>query len=94
MCQTVRAIERIRIAYKNEYGVQVYTFALDVNDRSAVKDMLSSLEAEGVTIDVLINNAGVSDTKRFLDYNDEDWDKIVDTNLKALGNVHKKLCSI
>lgn len=56
--------------------------------------MLSSLEAEGVTIDVLINNAGVSDTKRFLDYNDEDWDKIVDTNLKALGNVHKKLCSI
>ena len=29
------------------------------------------------------NNAGVSDTKRFLDYNDEDWDKIVDTNLKA-----------
>ncbi|WNX61549.1 SDR family oxidoreductase [Acinetobacter baumannii] len=81
-----RRLERLKELeshIKNEYGVQVYTFALDVNDRSAVKDMLSSLEAKGVTVDVLINNAGVSDTKRFLDYNDEDWDKIVDTNLKA-----------
>ncbi|MEZ6840503.1 hypothetical protein ABVN80_00420 [Acinetobacter baumannii] len=33
----LRAIEELESHIKNEYGVQVYTFALDVNDRSAVE---------------------------------------------------------
>lgn len=68
---------------KARFNVNVYTFALDVNDRAAVKDMIKDLENQQVKVDVLINNAGVGDSKRFLDYTDDDWDKIVNTNLKA-----------
>ncbi|RKG37429.1 SDR family NAD(P)-dependent oxidoreductase [Acinetobacter rongchengensis] len=68
---------------KARFNVKVHPYTLDVNDRAAVKEMIKDLESKQVEIDVLINNAGVSDTKRFLDYTDEDWDKIVNTNLKA-----------
>ena len=68
---------------KARFNINVYTFTLDVNDRAAVKAMIADLESKQIEIDALINNAGVSDTKRFLDYTDEDWDKIVNTNLKA-----------
>ncbi|RSO58813.1 SDR family oxidoreductase [Acinetobacter lactucae] len=68
---------------KQQFQVDIHRFVLDVNDRVAVQTMIASLEHQGVNIDVLINNAGVSDSKRFLDYSDDDWDKIVNTNLKA-----------
>ena len=34
-------------------------------------------------IDILVNNAGISPKKAFLDYTEEDWDKILDINLKG-----------
>jgi NAD(P)-dependent dehydrogenase (short-subunit alcohol dehydrogenase family) len=45
--------------------------------------MLQDLKEKQIHVHVLINNAGVGDSKRFLDYNDQDWDTIVGTNLKA-----------
>ncbi|MEG1031391.1 MAG: SDR family oxidoreductase [Acinetobacter sp.] len=81
-----RREERLKVLesqLKEQFQVDIHSFVLDVNDRAAVKAMISSLERDGVKVDVLINNAGVSDSKRFLDYSDEDWDKIVNTNLKA-----------
>lgn len=63
--------------------IKVYDYALDINDRSAVQNMLSDLEAQQVGVDILVNNAGVGGTKRFLDYNDQDWDTVLGTNLKA-----------
>jgi len=68
---------------EQDFGINVHSFVLDVNDRQAFNQMISSLEDNGVRVDVLINNAGVSDTKSFLNYDDNDWDKIVNTNLKA-----------
>ncbi|MEG0341059.1 MAG: SDR family oxidoreductase [Acinetobacter sp.] len=79
----IERLETLAADLKARFNVNVYTFALDVNDRAAVRDMIKVLENNHVEIDVLINNAGVGDSKRFLDYTDDDWDKIVNTNLKA-----------
>lgn len=76
-------LKQLEQQLQQQYQAKVHTFVLDINDRKAVSHMLNSLETAGVEIDVLINNAGVSDTKRFLDYTDSDWDTIVNTNLKA-----------
>ncbi|MFC3901354.1 NAD(P)-dependent dehydrogenase, short-chain alcohol dehydrogenase family [Acinetobacter marinus] len=76
-------LQALQTQLQAQFQVDIRYFVLDVNDRAAVQAMISHLESEGVHIDVLINNAGVSDSKRFLDYNDADWDKIVNTNLKA-----------
>ena len=79
----IERLETLAADLKARFNVNVYTFALDVNDRAAVREMIKVLENNHVEIDVLINNAGVGDSKRFLDYTDDDWDKIVNTNLKA-----------
>lgn len=76
-------LEHLKASLEQEFDINVHSFILDVNDRQAFKQMLNSLEGSGISVDVLINNAGVSDTKSFLNYDDDDWDKIVNTNLKA-----------
>jgi 3-oxoacyl-[acyl-carrier protein] reductase len=84
MCARRRErLEALHTALEQQYQVQVYSYSVDVNQREQFQQMLQDLEHQAVCIDVLINNAGVSDTKKFLDYQDQDWDKIVGTNLKA-----------
>ncbi|MNP20420.1 3-oxoacyl-[acyl-carrier-protein] reductase FabG [compost metagenome] len=46
-------------------------------------DCLDAVSADWGGVDIVVNNAGVSDTKRVLDYSDEDWQAILDTNLKG-----------
>lgn len=76
-------LQQLQAELEQQHHVKVYSYTLDVNQRDQVQQMLSDLEHKNVYVDVLINNAGVSDTKKFLDYQDQDWDKIVGTNLKA-----------
>ncbi|WP_460419198.1 SDR family NAD(P)-dependent oxidoreductase [Pseudomonas sp. microsymbiont 2] len=64
-------------------GHEARAYALDVTSRQSVIACLDAVEADFGGLDVLVNNAGVSDTKRVLDYDDQDWDGIVDTNLKG-----------
>jgi 3-hydroxy acid dehydrogenase / malonic semialdehyde reductase len=63
----------------------VHSFALDVRDSGSVSKAIGSLPAEWATIDVLVNNAGLS---RGLDTvaegKLEDWDEMIDTNVKGL----------
>ncbi len=55
----------------------------DVSDSAAVGDMAEScLKAFG-RIDILINNAGISPKKGYLEYTEADWDAVIDVNLKG-----------
>lgn len=76
-------LQQLQTQLEQNYGIQVYCYTFDINDRTAVQAMLQDLEQKQVHVNVLINNAGVGDSKRFLDYSDADWDVIVGTNLKA-----------
>jgi NADP-dependent 3-hydroxy acid dehydrogenase YdfG len=63
----------------------VHSIGLDVRDHRAVQNAIDSLPEEWAQIDVLVNNAGLS---RGLDKlymgNVEDWDEMIDTNVKGL----------
>ncbi len=61
-------------------------WAVDVADREAMSDFAAALDAAHGAPDVLVNNAGVGLTGRFLDTTEEDWDWILGVNLK--GVVH------
>ncbi len=54
---------------------------INVADRSSVIAALDAVVAQLGSIDVLVNNAGVTDTKRPLDYTDADWASVISTNL-------------
>jgi hypothetical protein len=63
----------------------VHSFRLDVRDRAAVNAALSAVAEDWATIEVLVNNAGLSRglTKVYED-NPADWDEMIDTNVKGL----------
>ena len=73
-------------------GCEVLWRVLDVRDREGVAAFARWLEDEGVAVDILINNAGLS---RGLDPlqegKHEDWDDMIDTNITGLLNVTRAL---
>lgn len=56
---------------------------LSITDRPAVEKAVRELAAEHGPIQALVNNAGMTLSATFLDQTDEDWDRIVDVNLKG-----------
>jgi NAD(P)-dependent dehydrogenase (short-subunit alcohol dehydrogenase family) len=60
-------------------GGHAEMLSLDVTDARSVQEAVTSAGA----IDILVNNAGVTTNKPALDQTEEDWDLVVDTNLKG-----------
>jgi len=83
-----RREERLRdVAAKIEEhtGRAVRTGTVDVRDREAVRMAAEALAAEGVVPEVLVNNAGLAAGLDPVQSGDpDDWDRMIDTNLKGL----------
>ena len=61
-------------------------YAVDVADRSAVASMAEQILADFSRVDILVNNAGVTRDGLSMRLSEEDWDIVVDTNLKGVFN--------
>jgi NAD(P)-dependent dehydrogenase (short-subunit alcohol dehydrogenase family) len=61
----------------------VVPLRLSITDRTAVENAMSRLAAEHGPIRALVNNAGMTLPATFFDQTDEDWDRIVEVNLKG-----------
>jgi NAD(P)-dependent dehydrogenase (short-subunit alcohol dehydrogenase family) len=64
-------------------GQKATAVALDVGDSTSVKKAIASTIDQLGVPDVLVNNAGQSIAKPMLEQTEEDWDQIIDTNLKG-----------
>jgi NADP-dependent 3-hydroxy acid dehydrogenase YdfG len=63
----------------------VYTVVLDVRDRAAVAQTVAELPKEWAGIDILVNNAGLSrGLEKLYVGNIDDWEEMLDTNVKGL----------
>lgn len=72
-------VERLRAA-----GYKAHCVVMDVVSAASVQAALAEAEAlAGGVIDILVNNAGVSGNSFFLNLEEEEWDFVVDTNLKG-----------
>lgn len=68
----------------------IHTISMDVRDRSAVEKAIGELPAEWASIDVLVNNAGLSrGLDKLYEGKIEDWDEMIDTNVKGLLHVSR-----
>ena len=56
---------------------------LDVTDHDSIKSAVAHAETEMGSIDILVNNSGVSTTQRIQDVTPEDYDFIFNTNVKG-----------
>jgi 3-oxoacyl-[acyl-carrier protein] reductase len=57
---------------------------LNVNDASAAEALIDSIVKEHGALHVLVNNAGITRDMLAMRLKDEDWDAVLDTNLKAV----------
>lgn len=81
---TGRRGDRLK-ALQNDLGSNVYTLMLDVRSREAVTRAIASLPSDWSEIDVLVNNAGLAAGVNVAQTADlDDWDTMVDTNIKGL----------
>lgn len=65
-------------------GVEIDIYKADVSKREEVNKMVGYVLEKYGKIDVLINNAGISETKVFNDVTDDDWNKIINNNLYSV----------
>lgn len=73
-------------------GISVQIRRLDVRDRKDVLRFAAELKTNGIYPEILINNAGLSAGLDKLHEGDfEDWDRMIDTNIKGLLNVSKAI---
>lgn len=71
--------EHAQSLLKENENIDIYK--ADVSKREEVKHMIEYTINKYGKIDVLINNAGISENKLFTDVTDEDWQKIINNNL-------------
>jgi len=65
-------------------NIETYTIKCDVSKKEEVDNLIKKTVEKFGKIDILINNAGIFFQKPFLEYTEEDWDKIIAINLKSV----------
>ena len=80
-----RRIEKLKDlrATINGEGGDAHVIELDVNDHDSIKSAVAHAETEVGSIDILVNNSGVSTTQRIQDVSPDDFDYMFNTNVKG-----------
>jgi hypothetical protein len=78
-------LQQMEAPLREAGAADVSSFRLDVRDRTAVNSVLANLPDEWASIEILVNNAGLSRGLAKL-YQDDptNWDEMIDTNIKGL----------
>jgi NAD(P)-dependent dehydrogenase (short-subunit alcohol dehydrogenase family) len=64
-------------------GGNAHVIELDVNDHDSIKSAVAHAETEVGSIDILVNNSGVSTTQRIQDVSEKDFDFMFNTNVRG-----------
>ena len=71
-------------AYLTEAGFKGKGIRLEVRDAEQVNDTLAAIAKEFGAITILVNNAGITRDNLTMRMGDDEWDAVIDTNLKAV----------
>jgi 3-oxoacyl-[acyl-carrier protein] reductase len=76
-------------AYLKALGNVGTGLAVDVNDNAAVDAALAHIEKEFGPVTILVNNAGITRDQLLLRMKEDDWDAVMDTNLRSVFRLSK-----
>lgn len=72
-------VQEIKNLGRNAMG-----FSVDLSRINSIQQFVQNVQESFGTIDILVNNAGVSATNLALDITEEEWDKVMNVNVKSL----------
>jgi 3-oxoacyl-[acyl-carrier protein] reductase len=82
------ALQAARSALKVN-GEVIETFTVDVTRREQLEEMVGQLRGRFGRVDILVNNAGITQDARIQNMTDEQFDRVIDVNLKGTYNSSK-----
>lgn len=79
------------LAEQAQQGFTFHASAGNVGDWQSTVDAFTQVKALHGSVDVLVNNAGITRDRMFLKMTREDWDSVIETNLTSMFNVTKQV---
>lgn len=86
ICGTNEEAIKSGVAEAKGYGVEALGFRVDVSKRAQVDEMVAGVKSAWGRIDILINNAGVTADAMLKKMTEEQFDKVININLKGVYN--------
>lgn len=85
--QVIQELEQYRLFPEQRFE----SFLVNVSDKSSVESTIQTLLSKWNQIDILVNNAGITRDGLLMRMTEEDWDQVIDVNLKSVYNTCQAL---
>ena len=89
-----QAAENVCNKCRQENNVQAKAYRCDVADFTAVKETVAGIKADFKTAHILVNNAGITRDGLLAMMKEEDYDAVLDTNLKGAFNMIRHMTGL
>ena len=86
------SIDSVGEELRNKYKIEVLPLQVDVKSSTEVGEAIEKVVEKWGQIHFLINNAGITRDSLLVRMGEEDWDEVVDTNLKGCFHCSKSVC--
>lgn len=73
---------------------KAHPLACDVRKKEDIVSLVRAARAEFSSIDILVNNSGLGVTSKIVDCTDEEWDLVLDTNLKGVFRLTREILPV
>lgn len=91
----IERLEELAAELGSKFNCAVLTLPFDVSEEKAVFDSIASIPDEWKAIDVLVNNAGLAAGRDYFDEASlEDWNTMIDTNIKGVLYVARAVTAL
>ena len=87
-----KVAETVRLV--KEIGGEALGFRVDVTDKASIAAMVEGVMAKWGRIDTLVNNAGIVQDAQFKKMSEDQFDRVIDVNLKGVYNCTKAVVDI
>jgi 3-oxoacyl-[acyl-carrier protein] reductase len=85
--QTIQELEQAKISHEQQFE----SFIVNVSEKLSVENAIQQLLTKWGQVDVLVNNAGITRDGLLMRMTEEDWDQVIDVNLKSVYNTCQAL---
>ena len=85
--------EKLAVA-KEQLGPLCNTVSQDLNELAAIPALISRIATQYGRIDILVNNAGINMKKEFADVTDEEFDRILLTNVRSIFAISREVVRV